>query len=275
MAEPNHLARPHVTPPAQGAAAAPAQNWDASLYEDKHSFVWKYGADLIELLAPKPGERILDLGSGTGHLAARIAEAGASVVGIDASPEMVEQARRNYVYLRFEVGDARRLEANAEFVAVFSNATLHWVKPPGEAVRCIARALKGGGRFVAEFGGHGNVRAVVDALVQACEEAGVENAARLNPWYYPTVGEYAALLEGHGLEVAYATLFDRPTAAEGEDGMANWLRMFGGPFFNQVAEVERENAIRRAEEILRPKLYRQGVWYVDYRRLKVMARKTG
>jgi hypothetical protein len=57
--------------------------------------------------------------------------------------------------------------------------------------------------------------------------------------------------------------------------MANWLRMFGGPYLNHVAEGRRERAIRRVEEILRPGLYRQGVWYIDYRRLRVMARKTG
>src|SRR5262249_56540999 len=129
-----------------------------------HSFVWKHGAALIEVLAPRPGERILDLGCGTGHLTAQIAEAGAEVIGIDSSPGMIAEARRLYPHVRFEVADARDFALDAGFDAAFSNAVLHWIKEPERAIACVRRALKPGGRFVAEFGGRGDVRAIVAAL---------------------------------------------------------------------------------------------------------------
>ena len=62
-----------------------SNRWDARLYDDRHAFVWRSAASLVELLAPQRGERILDLGCGTGHLTAQLAAAGAEAVGIDSS----------------------------------------------------------------------------------------------------------------------------------------------------------------------------------------------
>ncbi|HEV8074974.1 MAG TPA: class I SAM-dependent methyltransferase, partial [Candidatus Acidoferrum sp.] len=104
--------------------------WDAGLYDDKHSFVWKLAAGVLELLDARPGERILDLGCGTGHLTAKIVETGAHAMGIDRSPEMIRQAKERYPSLRFEVMDAREIALDEDFDAVFSNATLHWIKEP-------------------------------------------------------------------------------------------------------------------------------------------------
>src|SRR5207237_8143924 len=121
-------------------------HWDAGLYDAKHAFVWKYGASLIELLAPKPGERILDLGCGTGHLTAQLAAAGADVLGIDNSPAMIEQARREYPKLRFGLADARDFHFVEPFDAVYSNAVLHWVQEPERVITCVRQGLKPGGR---------------------------------------------------------------------------------------------------------------------------------
>src|SRR5262245_22336955 len=143
------------------------QTWDAGLYDGRHAFVWRHGASLVELLAPKPGERVLDLGCGTGHLTARIAEAGAVAVGLDGSAEMLKQARAAYPQLEFVQADARDFRFDEPFDAVFSNAVLHWINEPAAVIRCVRDALKPGGRFVAEFGGRGNVRAVVAALQAA------------------------------------------------------------------------------------------------------------
>src|SRR6185295_14035110 len=104
------------------------KEWDTSLYDGKHSFVWKYGEGVIELLAPEAGEKILDLGCGTGHLTSLIAEAGALVVGVDKSPKMIESARASYPELEFVESDATGLDYDLEFDAVFSNATIHWIK---------------------------------------------------------------------------------------------------------------------------------------------------
>lgn len=243
--------------------------WDTGLYDDKHSFVWKYGASLIDLLRPQAGERVLDLGCGTGHLTARIAEAGASVVGIDASPEMIDEARRLFPSIAFEVADARDFAFDEPFDAVFSNAVLHWVKPPEEAVACVRRALRPGGRFVAEFGGRDNVASIVAALDAASRAIGL--GAWEHPWYYPGIGEYAPLLERAGLEVTDATLFDRPTALEGPEGLRHWVEMFARDLVARVPPQDREPFFRHVEEAARPRLHRDGTWHADYRRLRVVA----
>ena len=141
--------------------------WNVNLYDAKHAFVWKYGADLLPLLAPQSGERILDIGCGTGHLTAKIAESGARLVGVDRSPEMVNAARKVYPNLQFEVADARDLRFHKEFDAVFSNATLHWIHEPELVIRSILNSLRQGGRIVAEFGGKGNIRKMQSAFDHA------------------------------------------------------------------------------------------------------------
>ncbi|MEZ5352317.1 MAG: class I SAM-dependent methyltransferase [Bryobacteraceae bacterium] len=203
---------------------------------------------------------ILDVGCGTGQLTARIAEAGAVVHGIDASAEMIAQARSNYPALSFEQADIARFRTGPLFDAVFSNAVLHWVLDAEAAAQSIALALAPGGRFIAEFGGKGNVGALLGALQ---ELTGIGN-----PWYFPSVGEYAPILERNGLEVSQAFLFDRLTRTEqGPSGLRDWIRMFG-------REWPREEAFLSAmEEKLRPRLYRDGAWHIDYRRIRVVAVK--
>jgi trans-aconitate methyltransferase len=247
--------------------------WDAGLYDDKHSFVWKLAAKVLDLLDAKPGERILDLGCGTGHLTARIAEAGAHVVGVDRSPEMIRQAKQRYPALRFEVMDAREIALDGIFDAVFSNATLHWIREPERVVAGIRKSLCPGGRFVAEFGGKGNTGELLSAVRRAWLKSGLAGTAP-DPWYYPSLAQYAGLLEQHGFEVTHATLVDRPTPlGDGERGLPNWLKMFGGAFLEGLPEATRERLVEEIERASRPKLFRDGHWVVDYRRLRVVAKR--
>jgi len=262
----------------QVPSPASRKRWDPALYDSKHSFVWKYGQELIELLAPQPGELILDLGCGTAHLTSQLALAGASVTGLDHSPAMIQQARQNYPDLEFVEGDASDFAFPEPFDAVFSNAALHWVKRAEDVVLCLARALKPGGRFVAEFGGKGNIRAIHVALLWALDELGDElglaKGSEWNPWYYPSIGEYASLLERHGLAVRHAILFDRPTPLEeGERGLRLWLEMFAGELLDTLSPAAREQTIQSVERQLRPTRFRDGSWIADYARIRVLARR--
>jgi trans-aconitate methyltransferase len=253
---------------------AECAKWDAELYDEKHSFVWKMAAGLLELLEAKSGERILDVGCGTGHLTAKIATNGAQVTGVDQSAEMIQEARAAYPALRFEVMDARQLTFPEKFDAVFSNATLHWIKEPHRAVESIARVLRPGGRFVAEFGGKGNIASLVAAVERAWPKAGLLQAMP-NPWYYPSLAEYAGLLEKHGLEVTYGLLFDRPTPLEdGDRGLRNWLEMFGGVSMGNLPKDQRDGLLEEVQREARASLYRDGRWVLDYRRLRVVAKMT-
>lgn len=246
-----------------------SQTWDATLYDQRHSFVYKAAADLIERLAPQAGERIVDLGCGTGHLTAQIAAAGAQVLGLDASPDMIEQAQRNFPAIAFRVADAVSFTVDEPQDAVFSNAAMHWVHPPAAAVGAIATALRSGGRFVAEFGGHGCIARIAEAASAALGGADVARQ-----WYFPSVGQYAPLLEEHRFEVRFATLFDRPTPLdEGPAGIRNWLRMFAGAFLAPLDAAQQEAVFAEVEARLRPALWRDDRWVADYRRIRLEAVK--
>ncbi len=243
--------------------------WDPRRYQDQHSFVWQFGASLVELLQARSGERILDIGCGTGQLTAEIARSGAQLVGLDNSPEMLAEARRNFPELVFEQADAARFRFAEPFDAVFSNAALHWVKDHAAAAASIAGALRPGGRFVAELGGKGCIASVIDALRAVIGK----RADALCPWNFPSIGEFAPRLEQHGLEIGQASLFDRPTPLEGENGLEEWLRMFCGVYFRELSAEDAREVIAALAARLRPALYRDGIWTLDYRRLRIVARK--
>jgi len=251
----------------------PNAKWNPNLYDEKHSFVWKMAAGLLDLLEAKSGERILDIGCGTGHLAAQIAATGANVTGIDRSPEMIRQARSEHPAITFEVMDARELHFAQPFDAVFSNATLHWITDPELALASIAFVLKPGGRFVAEFGGQGNIEGLMAALRRAWQNLGQPQPFP-SPWYYPNIAEYSSSLARHGLEVTYALLFNRPTTLEdGENGLRTWLAMFGGAIAERLPAGLADQLISETIREARPTLFRDGHWTLDYRRLRLLARK--
>lgn len=250
---------------------APSNTWNTELYEAKHDFVWKLGEGVLELLAARPGERILDLGCGTGHLTQRIADAGAEVVGVDSSPDMIGQARQNFPKLTFLLEDATELTLQGEFDAIFSNAALHWMLEAATVAERMAAALKPGGRLVAELGGQGNIGTVMDAIHTVLDNY-LPTIPPANHWY-PSIGQYSAVLEDKGFEVRFARLFDRPTPLEGEAGMDPWIRQFKGYYFDGLPARERERAIGETVELLRPRLWREGQWIADYRRLQVLAVK--
>jgi len=237
-------------------------------YQDRHGYVFRFGEDLLALLQPKPGERILDLGCGTGQLTAAVAESGATVIGLDISQEMLAQARANYPALEFIQGDASNFALSGPVDAILSNAALHWVRNAEGVAASVARALKPGGRFVAELGGHGNIQSVIDAL-RAVLGPNVKF-----PWYFPAIGEYTSILERHGLEVREARLFDRPTQVEGEDGFENWLAVFARGALGDADRRREKEMFKAVAERLRESHYRDGVWTLDYRRLRLVAVKN-
>lgn len=249
-----------------------ADRWDSSLYDDRHSFVWKAGGGVFDLLNPQPGERILDVGCGTGHLTAQIAEKGAEVTGLDSSVSMVAQARQNFPKVKFALADARSFVMEDEYDAVFSNAALHWVREPEEAIKCMAAALKPGGRLVLEMGGQGNIARICAGVEEVVRAAGY---AGQHTWYFPSIAEYTALLEKHGFMVTMAQNFPRWTKLEHpERGMREWLEMFGGAYFDDIPAEARGELDKQIEERLRPTLWCDGQWHADYRRLRVLAEKS-
>lgn len=248
-------------------------NWNANLYDQNHSFVSKYGNNLIDLLALKEGEKILDLGCGTGDLAKKMYDIGGNVVGIDNSQNMINQALVKYPEIKFVLRDVTDLGFNSEFDAVFSNATLHWVKQPKLGLQSIYRSLKSSGRFVAEFGGKGNVQIITNEIINQINQSGIEFNMEQIPWYYPSIGEYTSLMEDAGFRVTFAEHFDRTTPLDGEHGLRNWIKMFGNTFFEGIDEERTESIITKVENNLKGILYINGKWIADYKRIRVMGLK--
>jgi trans-aconitate methyltransferase len=250
-------------------SAAP-QDWNSSRYAQNARFVSDLGQPVLDLLNPRPGERILDLGCGDGALTEKLVAAGAQVVGIDGSADMVDAARKRGLDAR--VMDAYHLTFQNEFNAVFSNAALHWMKrDPDAVIQGVRHALKPGGRFTAEMGGHGCVAAIVVALCAALEKHGVPQPASGIPWYFPTVDDYRSRLERAGLRVKYIALIPRPTPLP--TGMRGWLETFGIPFTNLLPESDRGAFLDEVTERLRPALCdEQGRWTADYVRLRFLAK---
>lgn len=248
--------------------------WDANLYDDKHAFVFQYGESVLELLGVKPGERILDLGCGTGHLTKKIWEEGAEVIGIDASPEMIAQAKENYPELDFRVANGADFSFDESFNAVFTNATLHWIHDADGVIKSVYKALRQGGRFVGEFGGKGNNQLMMAAAATVLKAHGYLKGDFILPWYFPSTAEYATRLEAGGFRVTFATHFDRPTLLQdGRDGIAKWFNMFGSSVFKMVPDAELPQILNEITDLLQPTNEMDGQWYADYKRLRFIAVK--
>lgn len=246
--------------------------WDSDLYKDKHAFVFKYGEDVLQLLDPQPGERILDVGCGTGDLTQLIAEAGARPVGIDSSAAMIGTASARFPGVEFKVADAADFYFENAFDAIFSNAALHWVRDAEGAVICMSRVLKPGGRFVVEMGGKGNIAHLTAGIADAVREIACVEPDQGR--HYPSISEYTSLLEHHGMVVSAAWLFERPTVlSDGERGLRNWINQFEQAVFKDFSEDQREAIIRLAEVKLRDQLFDDGYWVADYKRLRIVAHK--
>jgi trans-aconitate methyltransferase len=252
--------------------------WNAKLYDQKHAFVTRYGEDVVALLAPQIGERVLDVGCGTGHLTAQIADNGAHVVGMDSSEEMISVAQQAHPNLKFVVGDAadfslETLGESEPFDAIFSNAALHWVTRMEDAVVCMAGVLRLGGRLVVEFGGKGNIEQITHAFDKVARKEA--NIQVVHGRVYPSIAEYSALLERHGFLVRQAELFDRPTKLEdGANGLRNWLLQFNRAVLAQIPVANQDAVIAATEESLRNTLFKSGSWFADYRRLRIVALKN-
>ncbi len=251
-----------------------ASRWSSADYAQNAAFVPRLGDTVLALLAPQPGELILDLGCGDGVLTARIAEAGANVIGLDASPEMVEAARARGIDAFVADGEGMELHRFGQFDAVFSNAALHWMLDPDAVATGIFAALKAGGRFVGEMGGEGNLATLRRGLRDELTGRGYHMPAQ-DPAWYASAEEFTRLYHIAGFDQVKAELIARPTPLPG--GIADWVKTFRAGLMDvaMVPEWERADVAAAVEARLRPALFRDGTWCADYVRLRFSMRKPG
>lgn len=263
-----------------------SHSWDASGYDASFSFVTSYGAALLDLLDAQPGQRVLDVGCGTGHQAGELAARGAAVTGLDADAAMLDVARETHPDVRFHRVDAQDVDAvlavvresGGPFDAVLSNAALHWMPRQDDVVRALAAALRPGGRLVVEMGGAGNVAAATAAIRAARREVGLEPDVPTS-WTFPSSGEQAARLERHGFVVRLVALVDRPTPLSPGDTVADWARMFGAVLMEDVpgrvrAAFDHAIDVHSAAAGLDRRPDGEPGWWVDYVRLRFVAVRT-
>ncbi|SJL84223.1 class I SAM-dependent methyltransferase [Vibrio palustris] len=247
-----------------------SQQWNAKQYQQDANFVSDFGRSVSDLLNPQANEAILDLGCGTGELAEQIAQSGAQVYGVDASASMVQAMQQRGLQAEVMSGDA--LTFPASFDAVFSNAALHWMTDYQAVLRGVNKALKPNGRFVAEFGGAGNIQALTTAMKEVVA-ANPEMGDFRNPWYFPTAEEYQKQLEAHGFKVHSIELFARPTPLK--SGVEAWLKIFANHIISGMPPALEETFLRETAQRVEPQLYsaEQG-WVADYVRLRFHAEKV-
>ena len=243
--------------------------WNPNTYNKHTAFVSQLALPVVDLLDPKKGEKILDAGCGEGTLAVEIERRGAKVIGVDMSAEMIEQCQAKGI--EAYVGSVTDLPYEEAFDAVFSNATLHWVKDARVAVHNIASSLKSGGRFVCEFGGEGNAYALVSAMEEVFANH-PEFGVFANPWYFPSVRAYTTLLESEGFKVKYMEIIPRPTPM---DDVIYWLDIFANGMTKNLTSAQLEVFKFECREILKKTIYSEDKgWVLDYKRLRVKAVKS-
>ncbi len=247
------------------------KRWDAKRYDQQMPFVSGQGGPILDVLNPQAGEHILDLGCGTGDLANTLHERGCKVIGMDYSQDMIKRACAKYPELTWVQGDGQDFSFDEPLDAVFSNAALHWMKDASAVIASVYQSLKPGGRFVAEFGGKGNVQSIMDIVSNVFHKRGLSVTF---PWYFPSIGEYSSLLEEAGFTVRYAALFDRPQPlSNGSAGVRGWLEMFADACFEGLSWQEKNALLDSITEQAKPSLWKEGQFVADYVRLQVSAYK--
>jgi len=252
-------------------SSAVGQTWNTDAYAANGRFVATLASGVVEILAPQPGERILDIGCGDGALTEQLAATGAKVIGVDNSPSMLEAARKRGLHVELHSADS--LPYQNEFDAVFSNAALHWLSAEKhlDLLPGVYRALRPGGRFVAEMGGQGNIAAIRTALSAVLEDYGINTESAVAS-FYPAPAVYRRLLEEAGFAVDSIELVPRPTPLP--NGMEAWLDTFRNGVLDRLSTTDRATALTRTVALLEPILRdHDGKWVADYVRLRFHATK--
>jgi 2-isopropylmalate synthase len=246
------------------------QTWSASEYTKHASFVPSMASDVFDLLSPRKGEVILDVGCGDGELTLKIQKSGCSVIGIDASPSMIKATKSRGI--EAYVVDGHNIDFVNRFDAVFSNAALHWMTQPQKVINGVKNALKNGGRFVAEFGGSGNIAALIKAMRETFDENNSFGEFEI-PWFFPSAEEYKGFLESSGFKVNYIELIPRPTPLK--SGIEKWLEIFAEDITKNLSSDQKAVFLGSVKNKLFPVLYtEQNGWVADYVRLRFEAIKA-
>ena len=208
----------------------PMPDWDGARYHRVSDPQVGWGRDVLARLRPRGGERILDLGCGTGRLTAEMAGApGIIAIGLDRSASMLREAAdagrsgRNHVaYVR---GDGAALPFVPAFDAVFSTATFHWITDHQRLFESIHAVLKPSGRLVAQCGGGPNLERLRGRAreLMARPEYAPAFASWSDPWNFCGVPETEARLARAGFIAIDVSLVPAPTTFQDAASFAEFI----------------------------------------------------
>lgn len=245
--------------------------WNSSLYDNKHSFVAEYGKAMIDFVNVEEGQKILDLGCGTGVLTNELSKNGADVIGTDLSKNMIDKAKSNYPNLTFQVEDATKLPFENYFDTVFSNAVFHWIPNQEKLLHSVCNSLKNNGTLLCEFGAKNNISEIETAFEKVLEQMG---DSYFSPFFFPSKEEYKLLLDQAGFEVKQIIEYDRPTPlADGEKGLRNWISQFFASDLLKFSDEQKEQVLFETEKLCKNSLWKKDQWIADYRRIQIIAVK--
>lgn len=245
--------------------------WNSGLYDKKHDFVAEYGKGLLEFIPHNPKQTILDLGCGTGTLTAQLKDLCDKVIGVDSSKSMIDKAKSQFSDIEFIVCDALGLPFENKFDVVFSNAVFHWINDHDALLEGIHKALKPQGLLVCEFGANGNIGAIENAFLKACNCLGYRYVPKFN---FPTAEAFSAMLQTHDFVIGKIYDYDRPTVLkDNEQGLSNWMKQFFASELEKMPESIQVKVIKEVEELTRDALWNGKSWVADYRRLRAIAHR--
>ncbi len=242
---------------------------DPEIMALRMKFMGEFGLPVLDLMNPKPNEKILDIGCGFGSMCLKLKERGCQPLGIDISSSMVAAAIKNGVDAR--IVNAENMMFHEEFDAVFSVSALHWMRHLGRVASSTIRALKPGGRFVGELGAKGSIATIIAAIRRVMLRHGIEMES-VQSWYFPSVSEFSGALEQAGFAIRSIELLDRPTVLPTD--IRDWIKMFGRHYLDSWDKSERDQILRELkEEAGKTMINEKGEWVADYRRLRFVAYK--
>ena len=246
--------------------------WNTLEYTKNFDFVHRYGEDVLKLIDAPKGSFVIELGCGNGALSSKLSEMGYIVKGIDASENMIETAKKLYPNIDFEKANILNFNLSKKADVIFSNAVLHWIdaEKQEKAIENISRQLNTGGQFLCEFGGKGCAEMVHSTLERDFEKRGISYP---RTFYFPKIGEYSPILENYGFKVEYAVLFDRPTEQKTDNGLLDWINMFVKKPFENMNENIKNNITDDVVTQLKPILYKNNKWFIDYVRIRIKAKR--
>eukprot|EP00210_Caulerpa_lentillifera_P006355 g6070.t1 len=244
--------------------------WQADTYSNEAAFVYQEATPVVELLNAQHGERILDLGCGTGELAKILSDAGCRVTGVDASPSMAKLARAKNIDVRLM--DAHKMNFRSEFDGVFSNYALHWMKKdPQKVIQNVKRSLKDDGKFVGELPASNCITTIFPAVKAVFQRRGLSFEER-KPWFLPTVEQYKKMLESEGFNVDYISLRYRDVPIP--KAPISWLKLFGQDLFRGIEENEKQQMYEEIKAEMSPfKMNDKGEFIADYVGIVFLAKK--